>query len=387
METTTSIGNIAASATRIATDGTSKVAGLIHSMPTPSSDITSKNPIANPSEFQPFHAFDPSVFEKPPREFGNIDIFRDTVEVASSRPKPIQEPSFDFVDFNFLFTQAHTPNPVLPNLNSQGSAAIPQPEGIENDSSFKFDLGELSLPEVPAVNIQIKPSAIPEPFEDVDFEDLLADPADDQEVLEDAPEETDPVIIIEEASDPESSQIAEDSQEENDETEDEIDESDDETEAVLGEIDPSRPPIEGHPDIMKAQKPKFFVDFEAVQARIENARRSVKSIDPTQEEISGKRISYLMNQTPSLEETSEVLALIPTYRDGSYSEILEDISELSFSTKGEAMVKIMELIRNKPAIMIAKFGKAVNEFDVSRVFKFLDMSQNPATTGLNPTTT
>jgi len=364
--------SIAGAAHAVSQSISETTSNTLQSIPTPTPKGVESKPV---SEFSSFKPFDPSVFEKAPKEFGHTDPFKDTNIVARTQFPHIQAERFDFVDFNFLFSVQHTPEQ-LPST---------QVEGAENDPEYDFQFAKLpSVPEPPTYNIQIGSKGSSQDFEEFSFEDIETKHTTDEELSETVLTQPDIAVQIHSEEDENTEQATQikstSTNIDGDENEDEDEDKD--PEGIVRKGLSENTQQEGHPDAIKTIMPKFVVDFEANKARIQDAEISIKSISPTTEGISGEQIADLMNQTPSFEETSEVLTIIPTYKDGSYAEILEDISKQTFSDKSSALIKIIEIIRKKPAVMMAQVGKAVNEFDVERVFKF--MQHLKSSTAIHP---
>ncbi len=350
--------------------------------------------------FSNFNAFDPTIFEKPPTEFGKIDPFKDTTVIT-------------------------------------GTASSKLIDGISNDPEFDFKSVKPSAAPASSYNFQIKPSGIPEEFEELTyedielsstseedfmdpvekqrmldaieetkkfagltFEDITRKPSEDAEIIQEAEpvEETheDHVIIIEETdtSVEEAIDESEDQEVEDEPGEEDLDDSDSQISNEHEDEDENE----------KRPKPKdqyqiHVVDFDANQARMNEVRIVIDSIEsvrfkspsaqntselyrrPILSEISGEEIVVKMHKTPTIDETSDVL-LGSQFTDGSYSETIEEIAKQNFTNKMTAKEKILEIIRNKPAIMLAQVGKAVNEFDVQRVYKFLNLGMYQTFAGL-----
>jgi len=341
------------------------------------------------SEFSILTAFDPSVIEKPPTGIGKINIFKDTNVVASASPQIVgieNDPEFDFksvkppaktsTSYNFQIKPSKIPD-FFENLTF---------EDIELSESVTLD----------AVEKQRKLDAIEESrkFAGLNYEDIMTTPTTDVPVDEvepiKEPEKDEPVIIIEE----EHIRFGQnkDQGEEENEDEDDVDEEADYDETI-SELDPNEAPFKGDPDSKQGISQMYVVDADAQEARMNEIRLIIDSIEtvdtnttneyisrgtykrPVMSEISGEKVTKRMHKIPTIDQISEVLLEKEMSADGSYIEAMEEIGNQTFTDKMTAKEKIFEIIRNKPAIMLSLAGKAVNEFDVQRVYKFLNLGK------------
>lgn len=116
---------------------------------------------------------------------------------------------------------------------------------------------------------------------------------------------------------------------------------------------------------------EFVRDEEADEARRQDAQNAIDRVFPEDQDAvqkSGSEIAGHMNQNPKEDEISEIVPQTLQRSDGSYEEILKDLSEDHFDSKEDARTAIEKLILEKPAVKVGK-GKRVGEEDIKRVLK------------------
>lgn len=126
----------------------------------------------------------------------------------------------------------------------------------------------------------------------------------------------------------------------------------------------------------KTSEIKFVRDESADEARRQDARRAIDIVFETEtDKKPGSEVSMNMSQTPKDEEVSEIALRHGQKYDGSYAEILKELSKISLESKKQAREQVERLIQEKPAVRTGN-GKNVNEEDIRRVLR-LDKFRNP----------
>lgn len=368
------------------------------------------------SSLDSFHAFDPSVFERAPSEWGpSIDVFKDTTAVATAKQTQAQtasELAYDFGDFE-LFTPATPVNegpvsmeqlkgmqsvweaPKAPKASEtqaettppeavqydfesefervfeQAQSEVDQPQEVEQIQAQTESVSEATQPITQSeIETQDRISAVMEELQSfvqkpAEGEAIEAETTDEAEPedqaqgrieLADSEAEVEPEADQEEIGDGEETKVQEKRSSQSD-APNYSDESEDETE----DEEPEEPEEQ---DARLA----FVVDETANAARILDAEEALVNIEPDEEgKIHGSEIADAMGEVPSAEEISAILGT--SIADDSYTELVEEIAPEEFDDTQSAITSIRSAVEKIPAVAIAQSGKTASKQDVERVIE------------------